>query len=90
MCQWGREKCAPTRRLTGIADSLSGFREALGRRFRLTRQATQLVDVTDDLDEAMRHLERHAIENFGLIRHPRPSRWLGESVLDPTVAAGSA
>lgn len=47
-----------------------------------------LLLVTDDLDEAMRHLERHAIERFGLIRHPRPSRWLGEPVLDTTVAGG--
>jgi uncharacterized protein (TIGR00730 family) len=41
----------------------------------------ELLLVTDDLDEAMRHLELHAIERFGLRtrRPPRPSRWLGET-----------
>jgi len=34
--------------------------------------------VTDDLDEAMRHLEKHAVTPFGLQRVRRPSRWLGE------------
>jgi uncharacterized protein (TIGR00730 family) len=42
-----------------------------------------LMLVTDDLDEAMRHLEEHAIEHFGLRRRtqpePEPSSWLGES-----------
>ncbi len=40
----------------------------------------QLILVTDDLDEAVRHLERHAIEHFGLRarREPKPMPWLGE------------
>ena len=40
----------------------------------------KLVLVTDDLDEAMRHLRVHAIEHFGLRerRVPKASRWLGE------------
>ena len=44
-----------------------------------------LMVVTDDLDEAIRHLRVHAIEHFGLQvrRVPRPSRWLGER---PTAA----
>jgi len=40
-----------------------------------------LMLVTDDLDEAMRHLQTHAIQRFGLTtrRAPKPSRWLGET-----------
>jgi uncharacterized protein (TIGR00730 family) len=38
-----------------------------------------LFKVTDDLDEAMRHLETHAVAAFGLRRVPRrPRWWLGE------------
>ena len=35
---------------------------------------------TDSVDEAMAHIEKHAIERFGLIRHKlaRASRTLGE------------
>ncbi len=40
-----------------------------------------LLLVTDDLDEAARHLRRNAIERFGLraTREPKPWRWLGET-----------
>jgi hypothetical protein len=34
--------------------------------------------VTDNLDEAMQHLETHAVTPFGLQRVRRPSRLLGE------------
>jgi len=39
-----------------------------------------LLKVTDDLDEAMAHLEAHAIEGFGLkrLRLLRPAWWLAE------------
>jgi hypothetical protein len=37
-----------------------------------------LLLVTDDVEDAIAHLERNAIERFAL-RVPRPSRWLGES-----------
>ncbi len=37
-----------------------------------------LVMVTDDLDEAMRHLQTHAVDAFGLKRVQRPAWWLGE------------
>jgi uncharacterized protein (TIGR00730 family) len=37
-----------------------------------------LLLVTDDVDEAMAHLQRNAIDRFAL-GAPRPSRWLGES-----------
>jgi uncharacterized protein (TIGR00730 family) len=39
-----------------------------------------LLRVTDDLDEAMAHIEQHAVAAFGLRRRPmdRPRWWLGE------------
>jgi uncharacterized protein (TIGR00730 family) len=45
-----------------------------------------LLMVTDDLDEAMRHLETHAVGAFGLTRVVwRPRWWLGERpIMTPT------
>jgi uncharacterized protein (TIGR00730 family) len=42
-----------------------------------------LLKVTDDLDEAIAHLEHHAVSAFGLKRVPfdRPRWWLGETAL---------
>jgi uncharacterized protein (TIGR00730 family) len=40
-----------------------------------------LFKVTDDLEAAMRHLEVHAVDPFGLKRQARPSWWLGERAL---------
>ena len=42
-----------------------------------------LLKVTDDLDEAISHLEHHAVSAFGLKRVPfdRPRWWLGEAAL---------
>jgi uncharacterized protein (TIGR00730 family) len=40
-----------------------------------------LFKVTDDLHEAMQHLETHAVDPFGLKRQARPSWWLGERAL---------
>jgi uncharacterized protein (TIGR00730 family) len=37
-----------------------------------------LLRVTDDLDEAVRHLEAHTVGSFGLRRVKRPRWWLGE------------
>ena len=37
-----------------------------------------LFKVTDDLNEAMNHLELHTVSPFGLKRVSRPSWWLGE------------
>lgn len=37
-----------------------------------------LLKVTDDLDEAMAHLEAHTVERFGLRRVHKPAWWLGE------------
>ena len=46
----------------------------------------QLILVTDDLDEAVRHLERHAVQYFGLRARPEPKPlpWLGEPASMPT------
>jgi uncharacterized protein (TIGR00730 family) len=43
----------------------------------ITEAERQLLFATDSVDEAMRHLERRAIDRFAL-RRPRPARWLGE------------
>lgn len=41
-----------------------------------------LMIVTDSVDEAVAHLERHAIQGFGLKpARPQPRRWLGERAL---------
>ena len=37
-----------------------------------------LLLVTDSIDDAMSHIQKHAIEAYGLKRVPRPSRILGE------------
>jgi hypothetical protein len=45
-----------------------------------------LVLLTDDLDEAVDHLERHAIGHFGLRarREPKSLPWLGEPAPIPS------
>jgi uncharacterized protein (TIGR00730 family) len=42
-----------------------------------------LMLVTDSVADAMKHVEQHAVQRFGLQRRkaPRPSRWLGEKAL---------
>ncbi|HEY6357638.1 MAG TPA: TIGR00730 family Rossman fold protein [Vicinamibacterales bacterium] len=40
-----------------------------------------LFKVTDDLTDAMHHLETHAVDPFGLKRQAKPSWWLGERAL---------
>lgn len=40
-----------------------------------------LFKVTDDLADAMQHLETHAVDPFGLKRQAKPSWWLGERAL---------
>jgi len=40
-----------------------------------------LFKVTDDLDEAMHHLETHTVDPFGLKKQTKPSWWLGERAL---------
>jgi uncharacterized protein (TIGR00730 family) len=49
----------------------------------------RLLLITDDLEDAMAHIRRNAIEAFGLRRRPRPSALLGEkTALDGTTVAG--
>jgi uncharacterized protein (TIGR00730 family) len=47
-----------------------------------------LLKVTDDLDEAMQHVEAHTIARFGLKRVTGPAWWLGERKVQ--VRAGTA
>jgi len=59
----------------------------------ISAEDLNLVMVTDDLDDAMAHLEEHTIEPFGLKRR-QPRRWLGERGLrasagSPTASAPS-
>lgn len=42
-----------------------------------------LLKVTDDLDEAMAHLEAHTVSRFGLKRVTGPAWWLGERRIQP-------
>jgi uncharacterized protein (TIGR00730 family) len=41
----------------------------------------ELVKITDDLDEAIDHIERHTVAPFGLRRVMKPAWWLGERAL---------
>ena len=47
-----------------------------------------LLRITDDLDEAVEHIERHAVVPFGLRRVMKPAWWLGERGL-VSASAGS-
>ena len=38
----------------------------------------ELLKITDDLDDAIEHIERHTVMPFGLRRVMKPARWLGE------------
>jgi uncharacterized protein (TIGR00730 family) len=68
---------------TDYWQSLVELLERMAAEQTIARADLDLVLVTDDLDAAMRHLQVHAIEHFGLRarRVPRASRWLGESPL---------
>ncbi len=48
-----------------------------------------LLKVTDNLDEAMAHLEAHTVARFGLKRVRRPAWWLGERRAPPGPARRS-
>jgi uncharacterized protein (TIGR00730 family) len=45
----------------------------------------KLLLVSDDLDAVVSHIERNAVQRFGLYR-PRPSRWLGERGVVPAAS----
>ena len=49
-----------------------------------------LMKVTDDLDEAVAHIEKHAVAAFGLTRLPQrqPKWWLGEPGLGTLIRRG--
>jgi len=45
----------------------------------IDEQDHELLLVTDSVSAALEHIQRYAVEPFGLVRrHPRPSTWLGE------------
>jgi uncharacterized protein (TIGR00730 family) len=48
-----------------------------------------LLKVTDDLDEAMAHVEAHTVEKFGLRRVHKPAWWLGERKVQPPGTAST-
>jgi uncharacterized protein (TIGR00730 family) len=54
-------------------------------------QDVALLLVTDDLDEAIAHLDVNARQQFGLRPRlaPRPSRWLGETASTPVTVEPS-
>src|SRR5262245_8773463 len=58
---------------------LSLLREMIGRGA-VAASDLDLLKVTDDLDDAMRHLETHAVGTFGLkrVKRQRPAWWLLE------------
>ena len=47
-----------------------------------------LLLITDSVSEALQHIERYAVQQFGLTRL-RPSTWLGERRVAPAGALGS-
>ena len=55
----------------------------------ISAEDLNLVMVTDDLDDAIAHLEAHTVEPFGLQRR-RPRRWLGERGLRVSADSPSA
>ncbi len=57
--------------------------QAMLRATTISPEDLDLMLVTDSVPEAMQHIERHAIEQFGLQRRkmPRPSKLLGEQAL---------
>ena len=57
----------------------------------IDQQDLELLLVTDSVSTALEHIQRHAVEPFGLVRrHLRPSSWLGERTVTqrlPTAAS---
>ncbi|HAV61757.1 MAG TPA: TIGR00730 family Rossman fold protein, partial [Verrucomicrobiales bacterium] len=63
-----------------------GFLKKMVREGTISPEDLELVDATDSVEEAIRHLKEKAIRPFGL-RPGRPSRWLGELDFRPAPAA---
>jgi hypothetical protein len=63
---------------------LAGLLEQMVRDGTIDRSDLQLCLFTDSAEEAMAHIEKHAVAQFGLVRHraPRPSPMLGEKLID--------
>ena len=62
---------------------LIDFFEDMARQGTISESDLSLLMITDSLDEAMAHIEQHAIQKFGLTRAKAPKRrwWLGETRL---------
>jgi uncharacterized protein (TIGR00730 family) len=62
---------------------LVGFLNEMAEAGTIDRADLDLFLFTDSVDEAMDHIQKHAIEQFGLVRMtpPRRSRFLGEKAL---------
>ena len=60
-----------------VHDVVAACMAAMAEHGAIAPDDLRLILVTDDLDEAMAHLETHTVEPFGL-RRQRPRRWLGE------------
>jgi uncharacterized protein (TIGR00730 family) len=57
----------------------------------ISEKDLDLLKVTDDIDEAMRHLDTHAVQGFGLTRTSMgPAWWLGERGTSRVVARRDA
>lgn len=54
------------------------FLEKMVRAQTISEADLKLLMLTDSIDEAMAHIEKHAVEKFKLKRRPKPMRMLGE------------
>lgn len=67
---------------------LTDFLERMVADGAIAARELQLLLVTDSVEDAIAHLERHAIDRFGL-RAPRPLPWLGERQPRPALRGRS-
>ena len=60
---------------------LIGFFEDMVEAGTISEADLRLFMITDSVDEAMAHIEKHSIQKFGLTRAKTPKRrwWLGET-----------
>ena len=64
----------------GYHEKLYAYLQGLVSGGTISEKDLDLFLLTDNIDEAIRHIEKHAIQQFNLKRHKdlRPFRWLGE------------